>query len=96
MYLAAFPDLQYTLHDEVAEGDIIAVRWTATGTHKGELNGIAPTGRRFQVTGTTTACLRNGKFIESWSNWDALGLMEQLGLPLSQPKDRATQIPRSA
>ena len=90
-YLTAFSDLNFTIHEQIAEGDTVVSRWTATGTHNGELSGIAPTGRRFEVTGTTTARVRQGKFAESWSNWDALGLMQQLGVvpAVDQAKGRA-------
>lgn len=76
----AFPDLLYTIEDEIAEGDTVVVRWTATGTHLGELMGIPPTGRRGSVTGINIVRLSNGRIHEQWLNWDALGLMQQLGL----------------
>jgi len=78
-YLAAFPDLHFTVEDEVAMGDTEATRWTVTGTHEGDLANLPRTGRRFSVTGMSIGRLENGKFVESWNNWDALGLMQQLG-----------------
>lgn len=78
-YLAAFPDVHFTVHDEVAMGDMEATRWTVSGTHQGDLPNIPKTGRRFSVTGMSMGRIENGKFVESWNNWDALGLMQQLG-----------------
>ena len=86
MYRAAFPDLQYTVEDQLAEGDMVASRWTARGTHRGELMGIVPTGTEIEVTGITIHRFAKGKIQEEWWNWDALGLMQQLGaIPAEQP-----------
>lgn len=57
----------------------MVTRWTATGTHSGDLTGLRRSGRRFSVSGMTMARISNGKVIESWSNWDTLGMMQQLG-----------------
>lgn len=78
-YRAAFPDLQLTIDQQVAEGDTVATRWTARGTHEGELMGIAPTGKQATVTGISLVRIADGKIVEDWTNWDALGLMQQLG-----------------
>ncbi len=80
MYRRAFPDMQLTIEDQIAEGDKVVTRWTARGTHQGELMGIPPTGKQATVTGITVGRVVNGKFVESWSNFDALGLMQQLGV----------------
>jgi predicted ester cyclase len=77
----AFPDLELTLDELLAEGDKVVVRWTMSGTHLGEMRGgIAPTGKPFTVTGTTTNRVASGKIAEAWGNIDLLGLMLQLGL----------------
>ncbi len=55
-------------------------RWTASGTHQGELMGIAPTGNRAAVTGITISRIADGKIAEDWVNWDTLGMMQQLGV----------------
>jgi steroid delta-isomerase-like uncharacterized protein len=78
-YRAAFPDLRYTVEDQLAEGDLVASRWTVRGTHRGELMGIAPTGKEIGLTGITIQRFANGKIAEEWWNWDTLGLMQQLG-----------------
>jgi steroid delta-isomerase-like uncharacterized protein len=75
----AFPDLQVTVEDMVAEGDKVATRFTLQGTHKGEFRGIAPTGRQVTWTATSIIRLENGKFAEGWANADDLGRMRQLG-----------------
>lgn len=79
-YRSAFPDLQITIEEQIAEGDLVATRWTAKGTHKGELMGIAPTGKESTVTGVTIDKIKNGTIVESWNNWDTLGMMRQLGV----------------
>jgi steroid delta-isomerase-like uncharacterized protein len=79
-YLTAFPDLHFTIHDHIVEGPTVVSRWTATGTHQADLPGIPTTGRPMSVTGTTIARVENGKFVESWNHWDALGFMQQLGV----------------
>ena len=88
-YLSAFPDLRMTIHDEIVAGDTIVTRWTASGTHDGDLPGLPRTGKSISVTGITIARMRNGKFVESWNNWDALGMMRQLGAVSQEPSPRA-------
>jgi steroid delta-isomerase-like uncharacterized protein len=78
-YRSAFPDLKITIAEQIAEADLVATRWTATGTHKGELMGIAPTGKESTVSGVTIDKITDGKIVESWTNWDTLGMMRQLG-----------------
>ena len=80
MYRSAFPDLHFTLEDIVAKGDKVAARWTSTSTHKGELMGIPPTGKSTKLTGMNIFRLEEGKIVEEWSNWDTLGLLQQLGV----------------
>jgi steroid delta-isomerase-like uncharacterized protein len=79
-YLTAFPDTKFTLHDHVSDGQTVASRWTVTSTHTGNLGSIPPTGRHITVTGISMAHVVDGKFVEGWNNWDAFGLMQQLGL----------------
>lgn len=75
----AFPDFQYTVEDEIAEGDRVGHRWTARGTHEGEFQGIPPTGEQVTITGISIYRVANGKLVEGWTNADMLGLMQQLG-----------------
>jgi steroid delta-isomerase-like uncharacterized protein len=79
MYRTAYPDTHIELGEMVAEGDLVAGSWTATGTHQGELMGIAPTGRSITVTGMGMDRIRDGRIVESWANYDALGMLAQLG-----------------
>jgi steroid delta-isomerase-like uncharacterized protein len=79
-YLSAFPDGRITIDEQLAEGDLVASRWTGRGTHQGELMGIPPTGKEVTVAGITVSRVKNGKVIEEWSNWDTLGLLQQLGV----------------
>jgi steroid delta-isomerase-like uncharacterized protein len=79
-YRAAFPDLAITIHDQIEEGDRVVTRWTARGTHTGDLWGIAGTGKEITVTGTSVDRIKDDRMVESWTNWDALGLMQQLGV----------------
>ena len=77
----AFPDLQTTIEDQVAEGDKVVTRFRARGTHQGETEDFGPpTGNRIEVTGITIEQFADGKIVEDWTNFDALGMMQQLGL----------------
>ena len=80
LYRTAFPDLRLTIEDIIAEGETVVARWSCRGTHKGDLGGIAPTGKQFTISGISIARIANGKMAEGWVNWDALGLMQQLGV----------------
>jgi len=77
--LAAVPDYNVTIDDQIAENDKVVTRWTARGTHKGKFQGIAPTGRQVSITGATISRYVNGKIAESWVELDTLALMRQLG-----------------
>ena len=78
-YRAAFSDLTCTVDQQVAEGDTVVTRWTATGTHDGELFGVAPTGKQATITGVSIERVVDGKIVEDRTNWDTFGLMQQLG-----------------
>lgn len=80
MYRSALPDLHLTIEEQIAQGDTVAARWTARGTHQGDLMGIPPTGKQLTVTGMTFSRAANGKFVEIWINFDALGMLQQLGV----------------
>jgi steroid delta-isomerase-like uncharacterized protein len=79
MYRGAFPDAQVTIEDQLAEGEKVTTRWTARGTHQGELMGVPPSGNRVEVPGITIRRIEGGKVAEEWNNYDALGLMQQIG-----------------
>ena len=85
-YITAFPNASMRITEIVAEGDLIATHWTATGTHTGELMGIAPTGRDVTVEGVQFDRIREGKIVESHGLFDALGLLQQIGaVPVAAP-----------
>ncbi len=79
LYHGAFPDANITIEDQVAEGDEVVTRWTGRGTHQGELLGVPPSGNRVEVTGMTLNRVSGGKIVETWTNYDALGMMRQIG-----------------
>jgi len=76
----AFPDIRLRVDQLVAHDDTVAIAWTGTGTHLGELMGIPPTGVSGQTTGIAFNRLRDGQVVERWGNSDDLGLMQQLGV----------------
>ncbi len=79
MFISGFPDLHWTIEDIIVEKDKVVACWTLSGTHKGEYMGIPATNKKVSVDGMTIHHLSNGKIMDSYSIWDALGLMEQLG-----------------
>jgi steroid delta-isomerase-like uncharacterized protein len=85
IYVSAFPDLHFEIPQMLASGDFVVTRWTATGTHRGELMGIAATNRRTTTHGCSVTQYRNGKAIHDWVYWDSGNLLRQLGvLPPNQ------------
>jgi predicted ester cyclase len=78
--LPAFPDMRLDIDDMVAEGEKVLVRLTIRGTQRGELMGIAPTGRAVEVGVMDLFHVRNGKLIEHWALFDNLGMLKQLGV----------------
>lgn len=76
----AFPDLKFTIDDHIAEGDRVVTRWSARGTHKGEFQGIPPTGKEVTLSGIDIDRIAGGKIVECWMNLDELGLLQQLGV----------------
>lgn len=77
--LAAFPDLDGSIDDMMAEGDKVAARYTLRGTHQGAFRGIAPTGKQIKISGLEIDRFAGGKFVESWAVSDILGLLQQIG-----------------
>lgn len=75
----AYSDLNFTIEDVVAEGDKVVVRFTLRGTHKGELLGVAPTGKKVSQAGISIFRIAGGKIAEIWAVHDTLGVMIQLG-----------------
>jgi predicted ester cyclase len=80
--LTAFPDLNCSVYEMVAEGDYIANRYIMRGTHRGTYRGMAPTGKRIEITCIEINRIDGGKFVETWGITDTLGLLRQLGINL--------------
>jgi steroid delta-isomerase-like uncharacterized protein len=76
----AFPDVTIRVDDLVAEGDLVAARWSATATHLGGGLGFAATHRPAQFSGMVFVRIENGKLVEGWNSFDQLGMMAQLGM----------------
>ena len=80
LYRTAFPDLRFKIEDLIAEGETVAVRWSSSGTNKGNLGRIAPTGKQVNITGVSVVRFADGKIVEGWINWDTYGMLKELGL----------------
>ena len=80
MYLHAFPDLRFEIEQVFSSGNYVTLRWRATGTHRGELMGIAPTNRPAETHGCTVEEVRDGKIVREWVYWDTGSLLRQLGV----------------
>lgn len=80
MFRQAFPDLRFTIEDQVAEGDKVVTRYTFRGTQQGELMGIPPTGKQVSIGGISIYRITDGKMQQAWIEYDMLGLMQQLGV----------------
>ena len=90
-YMTAFPDLHIEVTSQTLDGPRLAQEWTATGTHRGELMGVAPTGRASKVYGATVATFdEEGRIIEGAMYWNALAMMHQLGLLPAAEQPAAT------
>jgi predicted ester cyclase len=78
--LASFPDLRFEVEQVVAEGDLVVTRSLMRGTHAGEWNNVAPTGRQAAIRMTVVHRLREGRIVEDWVLVESLGFYQQLGL----------------
>ncbi len=78
MFSVAFPDLQHTIDELIAEDDVVAARWTVTGTHQGDFQGIAPTGKTVTLSGMTVHHMADGRISETWLMFDTMELLQQL------------------
>ncbi len=80
-FRAAFPDVQLTIDDLIAEGDRVALRVTIRGTHRGKLLDIEPTGKSVAISALDIVRFENGKMVEHWGGPDLFALMQQLQTP---------------
>ena len=90
--LAAMPDLRLAVEEQIADGDAIATRWSATGTHLGALFGIPPTGRQVTATAIHIHHVRDGRIVDQWEQFDTLGVLGQLGL-VPRPRQESRRDP---
>lgn len=81
-FVAAFPDLKFTVEDTISEKDKLVVVWTVTGTHRGSFLGIPATNKKASVSGITIHQIADGKILESTAVWDTIGLVQELGVEL--------------
>jgi steroid delta-isomerase-like uncharacterized protein len=80
IYRGAFPDLNLVVEEMHSAGDVVMARWRASGTHRGDLMGISPTGKRSEVTGLNLIRFSDGQITDEWIEWDQLGMLRQLGV----------------
>ena len=78
-YREGFEGAHITVKDQIAEGDTVATRWEGRGRHTGEIMGIPPTGKDIVVEGLNLSRIKDGKIVEEWTNWDTLGMLQQIG-----------------
>jgi steroid delta-isomerase-like uncharacterized protein len=79
-FRTGFPDLRTMVEFQVAEGDKVVSRLVSTGTHRGEFQGIPATGKKVKIEGIVIERIVNGKIVERWDEFDAVGMMQQLGV----------------
>jgi steroid delta-isomerase-like uncharacterized protein len=79
-YRTAYPNIHMTIEDVIIEGNKVVGRWTARGTNIGPLMGMSPTGKQATVTGISILTIVSGQVTEQRTNWDALGMLQQLGV----------------
>jgi steroid delta-isomerase-like uncharacterized protein len=77
---AAFPDIHFTIEDQIADREKVVTRWACRGTHKGEFQGISPTGKQINITGIDVDRIANSKVVECWPVMDELSMLQQLGV----------------
>jgi steroid delta-isomerase-like uncharacterized protein len=89
-FAEAFPDIRLTVEEIFSEGEMVAARVAFRGTHRGEFQGIPPTGKEVAFTSIEVNRVRDGKVEEHWVELDLLGLMQQLGaIPLPEHSEEA-------
>jgi len=80
VYRNAFPDVRFTIDEQIAEGDTVVTRWTAHGTHQGELAGIPATGKQVTVAGVSVDRIVKGRLVAGWTISNQYGMLQQLGV----------------
>lgn len=93
---SAFPDLEFTIEDHIAEGSRVVTRWTARGTHRGDFQGIPATGKQVCLSGIDIDRIADGQIAECWMSLDGLGLLQQLGVIPAPDQNGQPQSPASS
>jgi steroid delta-isomerase-like uncharacterized protein len=93
-FYGTFPDLQTTIHDLVADDDLVGVRVTAAGTHSGPMLGMPPTGKHIEFSGAELFRIRDGRIVEQWGEFDGIAILQQLGVMPQAESQRL--LPRAA
>ncbi|HYJ12075.1 MAG TPA: ester cyclase [Thermomicrobiales bacterium] len=88
---AAFPDVTWQVEDTLVDDDKVAVRWIFRGTHQAEYGGVPASGNLVEMSGITILLVENGQIVEGWIEFDAFGLLQQLGAfpPVAEPAANA-------
>jgi len=85
LYHFSSPGIHFDIRDQIAEGNKVATRWVARGTHQGEFMGVAASGQRLSVSGMSLHRIENGRIQESWDDWDALSMLQSIAEDIFQP-----------
>jgi predicted ester cyclase len=88
MMTGAYPYYNIYNEDLVAEGDKVVARVSVSGTHRGEMLGLAPTGKRIRTSGIEVFRIEDGKMAEHWATFDVLGMLRQIGVVCQSPRSR--------
>ena len=80
LYRTAFPDIHFTVEQMIGEGDDLVCRWTGSGTHRGELKGVRPTGKHVVNPGVSVCRFAGGKIVEERAFWDEQHMRQSLGV----------------
>src|SRR5712692_9737863 len=96
---AAFSDIRITVHDAIAEGDQVCLRWSGTMRHTGDGLGVPPTSEQFDITGISIVRIANNRLVERWQNWDMLGLAQlvykvKLAVPIENEGTNSSRVLR--
>ncbi len=82
---AVFPDMEFTIEETITAGEMVALRWTMTGTHQGELFGVPPTEHPVELSAIEMNRFEDGMLLETWTESDQLGLLQQIGATIEPP-----------
>ncbi len=81
-YAGPVPDFHFEVTELIADGDMLAAHWTASGTHAGSLLSLPPTGRRMEARGVSIYRMEEGRIAEAWNYWDVIAMLRSMGLEL--------------